>query len=104
MRRWCYAMAIAAVALASAKAAPIVYKAPPETARLAPGPDSDVAQAYCGACHSVDYITTQPRKLAQPTTFWTNEVNKMKKAYGAQISDDDSQKIIAYLVKTYTVQ
>ena len=91
----------AAAAAAGAMAAPITYTPPPETARLAPGPNADLAQGFCGACHSVDYITTQPRRLAQPSLFWTNEVNKMKKAYGATVDDDNSQKIIAYLVATY---
>jgi cytochrome c553 len=82
-------------------AAPISYTAPPETARLAAGPDANLAQAYCAACHSVDYITTQPRALAAPTVFWTNEVNKMKKAYGARLDDDASRRIVAYLAATY---
>jgi len=104
MRRflaWLAAPLAAQLAAAAAAAAPIAYKAPPETAVLAPGPNSEVAQAYCSACHSADYITTQPRKLAQPAAFWTGEVAKMKKAYGARLPEEESKKIIAYLAGTY---
>jgi mono/diheme cytochrome c family protein len=94
--------ATVAAALASgAFAAPVRYDAPPETARLAPGPDAALAQAHCLVCHSADYVTTQPRGLAQPTVFWTNEVNKMKKAYGARLTDEESAKIVAYLAAAY---
>jgi sulfite dehydrogenase (cytochrome) subunit B len=97
-------MRLALIALAlpvAALAAPPPYQAPPETARLAPGEGSEVAQAHCLMCHSADYVITQPRGLANPTAFWTAEVTKMRKAYGAQISDEDSAKIVAYLVATY---
>jgi mono/diheme cytochrome c family protein len=96
------AAGLAAAALASmAGAAPPRYVAPPETAQLAPGPDVETAQAHCLACHSADYVTTQPRGFAQPTLFWTAEVNKMKKAYGARLTDDESARIVAYLVAAY---
>jgi len=39
--------------------------------------------------------------LSQPAlskTAWTNEVTKMRVAYGASIPDIDSDAIIAYLV------
>jgi sulfite dehydrogenase (cytochrome) subunit B len=85
----------------AALAAPARYEAPPETARLAPGEGSEVAQAHCLVCHSADYVTTQPRGLANPTAFWTAEVAKMRKAYGAALTDEDSAKIVAYLVAAY---
>lgn len=93
-------LAIAAVATAST-AAPPVYQAPPETARLAPGPGVAVAEAHCLSCHSADYVTTQPRGYAQPESFWTAEVAKMRKAYGAQLTDEDGARIVAYLAATY---
>jgi mono/diheme cytochrome c family protein len=94
------ASAAALIAGATA-AAPVQYKAPPETARLDPGPNLAIAQAHCALCHSVDYITTQPRNFANPRAVWTGEVAKMRKAYGATISDEDSAKIVDYLVATY---
>jgi mono/diheme cytochrome c family protein len=93
--------ALAAALATGALAAPQHYEAPPETARLAPGEGSEAAQAHCLMCHSADYITTQPRGLANPTAFWTGEVAKMRKAYGAQLTDEESAKIVAYLAATY---
>jgi cytochrome c553 len=89
------------LAYPAAAAAPVSYQLPEETAALAPGPDHDVAAANCSGCHSADYISTQPRALPNPTAFWTAEVVKMQKAYGAPIDDADVGKIVAYLVATY---
>ncbi len=82
-------------------AAAASYKLPPETAALAPGPDMQTVQATCTVCHSPDYITTQPRGLPDPTAFWTAEVTKMRKAYGAQVDDDTVPLIVKYLATTY---
>jgi mono/diheme cytochrome c family protein len=90
-----------ALCSSTALAAPIAYAPPAETARLAPGPGVAIAQANCVVCHSVDYIVTQPRTFPDPAAFWTGEVAKMKKAYGATFRDADAQAIIAYLVATY---
>ena len=96
------AISLAALALASAAAAaPVPYKPPPETAKLAPGPNLELAQAHCGICHSADYITTQPRNFANPRAVWTAEVAKMRKAYGAPLTDEDASKIVDYLVAAY---
>ena len=86
---------------AAATAAPLTYQPPPETAELAAGPNAEFAEGFCSVCHSLDYITTQPRELADPTAFWTAEVSKMQKAYGARLSDDNKQKIIEYLARGY---
>ncbi len=92
---------VAAAGLASAGAAVRYADPPPETAALAPGPNLEVARSHCGLCHSVDYITTQPRSFADPRAVWTAEVAKMRKAYGAPLTDDDAAKIVDYLVATY---
>jgi mono/diheme cytochrome c family protein len=94
------AAALAAGA-AVVRAAPPAYRAPPETATLAAGPNLDLVQARCSACHSADYITTQPRNFANPRAVWTGEVAKMRKVYGATLSDEDAAKIVDYLVATY---
>ena len=91
---------LAAIALA-AQAAPVRYELPPETAVPAPGPHVDVVQANCVACHSFDYITTQPRGLPDPQAFWTAEVTKMRTAYGAPIDPADVRPIVEYLVAVY---
>ena len=74
---------------------------PEETAALAPGPNLELVQGNCAACHSSEYISTQPRGLPDPRAFWSGEVVKMKKAYGAPIEDADVTKIVEYLVATY---
>ena len=77
-------------------AAPVAYAPPRESQHLAAAPGSELTEIQCSVCHSLDYITTQPRTLPA-TAFWTAEVTKMKKAYGAKISDADSAAVIAYL-------
>lgn len=84
-----------------AQAAPRSYALPEETATLAPGPNLETVQGNCGACHSSEYISTQPRSFANPRAFWTAEVTKMQHAYGAPVDDADVAKIVDYLVATY---
>jgi hypothetical protein len=93
--------AIALLAPSTVVAAPVPYELPPETTQLEPGSNADIAIANCSACHSADYITTQPRGFADPKAFWTAEVAKMRKAYGAPIAESDVPKIIDYLASTY---
>ncbi len=38
-----------------------------------------------------------------PAATWEAEVNKMNKAFGADIPDDSTKKIIAYLGAHYSV-
>jgi sulfite dehydrogenase (cytochrome) subunit B len=78
---------------------PPAYAPPAETSRFADGPGLDKAQTYCLACHSADYVTTQPR--GKPAAFWEGEVAKMRTAYGAQIPDDEVKAIVAYLTSAY---
>ncbi|MFC7477754.1 hypothetical protein ACFQS7_25615 [Dankookia sp. GCM10030260] len=84
-----------------ASAKPIQYELPEETAEFAPSPGLDVIRANCVACHSADYISTQPRNLCDPGAFWTTEVNKMRHSYGAPVEEEDVQAVVAYLVATY---
>jgi mono/diheme cytochrome c family protein len=85
----------------AATAKPIQYELPEETAELAPGPGQEVAQANCVACHSADYISTQPRNLRDPTAFWMAEVTKMRHSYGAPVEESDVQAIVNYLASAY---
>jgi cytochrome c553 len=93
--------AIAALSLASANAAPVSYTLPDETAALKPGPNLEAVQNNCTACHSTDYIQTQPRGPKFKKDFWQAEVTKMIKVYGAPIEDSDVGKIVDYLTATY---
>ena len=85
----------------AAVAAPIAYTLPDETAALRPGPNLDVVKNNCTACHSADYINTQPRGPKFKKDFWQAEVTKMIKVYGAPIDDADVGKIVEYLAATY---
>jgi sulfite dehydrogenase (cytochrome) subunit B len=98
-----FLLALASLALAgaiTASAAPVDYKLPEETAALKAGPNLEVAQNNCTACHSSDYIRTQPT-MKSKKDFWQAEVTKMIKVYGAPIDDGDVPKIVEYLSTAY---
>jgi sulfite dehydrogenase (cytochrome) subunit B len=89
-----------AAGLGSATAASINYQIPDEVAAFRPGPNLEVIQGNCTACHSADYINTQP-PMKNKRDFWQAEVTKMIKVYGAPIDDADVGKIVDYLAATY---
>ena len=91
-------LVLLAAAASSALADPMVYQLPPETAELKPGPGVETA-IVCTACHSADYISTQPSGKGK--AFWQAEVQKMIKAYKAPIGEDDAATIANYLAATY---
>jgi mono/diheme cytochrome c family protein len=93
------AMTCGATFAASAK--PIDYQLPDETAAFKSGPGVEAAQNNCTACHSADYIQTQPRGPKFKKDFWQAEVTKMIKVYGAPIDEADVGKIVDYLAATY---
>ncbi len=64
---------------------------------LKAGEGKEKIQTLCAICHSLDYITMQPRLTRAQ---WTATVNKMKK-FGAPIDENDAQKIIGYLTMQY---
>jgi hypothetical protein len=66
---------------------------------LAAGEGKDDVENNCELCHSPRYITMQP---VMPAQAWADEVNKMRKTFGASIPDDTAQKIIQYLGSHYT--
>jgi cytochrome c5 len=85
---------------ATVAAAPVNYQTPGEAAAFKPGPNLEVVRGNCTACHSSDYITTQP-PMKDKKGFWQAEVTKMIKVYGAPIEDADVGKIVDYLATTY---
>ncbi len=79
---------------------PVTYHQPPDMipAALQDEPGQVVA-ANCMACHSLDYITTQPRdKGAQ---FWRDEVTKMVNVYKAPIAPADADAIATTLGRKF---
>ena len=93
--------ASASLGLAAAYANPVGYNLPPEAAAFKPGAGLDVVQGNCTACHSADYIKTQPRGEKFKKDFWAAEVTKMIKVYGAPIDDKDIGPIVDYLTANY---
>lgn len=58
-------------------------------------PDAQAVVANCSGCHSLDYLTTQPRgKGAQ---FWRDAVTKMITVYGAPIAPGEVDGITTAL-------
>lgn len=95
------AVVLAASGVAKTNAKPLDYKVPDDTTTYKPGTNLDVVQNNCGACHSADYIKTQPRGPKFKKDFWQAEVTKMIKVYGAPIDDADTGKIVDYLTENY---
>src|SRR5882724_1794173 len=62
--------AVAGLSIVAATAAPLNYTLPEETATFKPGPNLEVVQNNCTACHSADYIKTQPRGEKFRKDFW----------------------------------
>jgi mono/diheme cytochrome c family protein len=95
------ASAVAGAGFATVNAKPIAYVLPAETAAFKPGPNVDLVKNNCTACHSVDYVQTQPRGPKFKKDFWQAEVTKMIKVFGAPIDDADVGKIVEYLAQNY---
>lgn len=93
MMRWVYSLMILGVALpAFAEESAIVLK---------PGAGHDETVNNCAACHSLDYIPMNSPFLTPEQ--WKAEVTKMRKVYGAPVSDADAEKIATYLAGAYGV-
>lgn len=65
---------------------------------LKAGEGKDITERFCSICHSLDYITMQP-KFTRPQ--WTAVVNKMIKVMGAPIPEQDAKTISGYLTSGY---
>jgi mono/diheme cytochrome c family protein len=94
-----HAALFALLAASPALAAPVTIALPEPDLALKQGPGSQTAQNACQGCHSLDYIQTQPPHLG--AAFWTGEVTKMIKTYGAPVSDADAKVIADYLAGAY---
>lgn len=93
------AAALALLAGSLAFGQPLSYQLPDETSKFRDAPKLDITQNNCSACHSADYILTQPPRRGQ--AFWAAEVNKMIKTYKAPIAESDVKDIVDYLAATY---
>ena len=82
-------------------ARPVTYAlaaedAPP--AELA-GADAEIVRNNCAACHSLDYIVTQPRGKGEQ--FWRDAVTKMINVYKAPLEQPDAAKVADVLAKKF---
>jgi cytochrome c5 len=94
-----WAVGAIGVGLASVVAAQ-AYRLPDEKSVALPrGAGVELVEAHCSACHSLDYITTQPRGKGEE--FWAHNVAKMIDTHGAEIPEDDAKVIVAYLGRTF---
>lgn len=88
-----------AVVLSLATAAqPVTFEVPlGDTPAELAGADAEVVVNNCSSCHSLDYITTQPRgKGAQ---FWKDSVTKMVNVYKAPIAPEDADAVASVLAR-----
>jgi mono/diheme cytochrome c family protein len=67
--------------------------------RLTAAAGSELVQARCAICHSLDYIPMNSPFLTR--TGWEAEVRKMIKAMGAPIAEAEVAPIVDYLTAHY---
>ena len=65
---------------------------------LKEGAGKDKTMVFCAICHSLDYISMQPRL---PAKNWDALVQKMIKVFGAPITEEDAKTISSYLAAQY---
>jgi hypothetical protein len=70
-----------------------------ENVQLKPGAGLQAVEAYCTACHSLDYPRINAAFLKRQG--WEGVVNKMINAFGAPIKPADAKVIIDYLAENY---
>ena len=90
---------ITAIGLAFLAASAIIARADEQPILLKDAPGLAELSANCQGCHSLDYVRMNAPFIAPNT--WKAEITKMRAAYGAQIDDEDSGKILAYLAANY---
>lgn len=72
-----------------ALAAPVTVTLPDEEPMFT-GPDADLLNANCLACHSAEMVLAQPKMTAEQ---WGHSVQKMRTVYKAPIEDADAAKL-----------
>lgn len=89
------------VCIASAPALAVEITLPAETAayRQSALPGYNLVQQHCLACHSADYVSSQP--LDSTREYWEHTVTKMQQAFGGPIPNVDIPPMVDYLAKTY---
>ncbi len=91
-------LAVAGFAYAGPKESVHSIVLPVVATELKAGEGKDNTERYCSICHSLDYITMQPKFTRAQ---WSAEVNKMIKVMGAPIPERDAKAIESYLTASY---
>jgi cytochrome c551/c552 len=81
-----------------ASAGPVTIQLPGEVAVFRQDIGSEIANAQCLVCHSVEYVTSQP---PLPQAFWKSSIQKMQQKYGATIQDAQVEPLTEYLTRNY---
>jgi mono/diheme cytochrome c family protein len=62
-------------------------------------PGAQVVVGNCSACHSLDYVTTQPR--GKGAAFWRDSVTKMINVYQAPIAPEEAEAVARVLAERF---
>lgn len=71
----------------------------PDEESMFTGPDADLLNANCAACHSAEMVLYQPRMDA---AHWAETVKKMRDTYKAPIEDADAARLPEALARLQT--
>jgi hypothetical protein len=91
--------ALRSLLMAGALALAFCAHAGEEKVRIKEDTGSDKVRQNCNTCHSLDYIRLNSPFLDEKG--WEAAVNKMIKAYGAQIPQQEVKPIAEYLGRNY---
>lgn len=58
----------------------------------------DLVQSHCITCHSLDYI---PLMGPQTRAGWREIVERMRRAFGADVQPEEARSIVDYLYDRY---
>lgn len=86
---------VLALFLAAAVVQPADISLPDDDSQFT-GPDADLLNGNCLACHGTEMVLLQPKMSAEA---WGHSVTKMRTIYKAPIADEDAAKLPAALVR-----
>jgi mono/diheme cytochrome c family protein len=71
-----------------------------ESTQLKAAPGRELTAGRCAICHSLQYIPENAP--AMNSAVWQKTVQKMRERFGAPITDEEAQQILAYLGASYS--
>lgn len=74
------------------------WKLPADEPKLKEAPGAELVTASCILCHSVDYISTQPKFSRDQ---WKATLTKMQQKFGAPLNPEKFDPLLDYLVTNY---